>query len=129
LLKRVFAVDALSCHRCRGRREVLSLITQGSVARDNAADLEHLQDLYQIAGDISCATPVASRRIRSWSWASIRQSTTRRAIHWTCRGVSNPPGQVHLLERSGLSVTRGQLGRGPVKQRPPRSGMTARSAG
>ena len=33
LLKRVFAVDALSCHRCGGRREVLALITEGSVVR------------------------------------------------------------------------------------------------
>ena len=31
LLKRVFAVDVLSCHRCGGRREVLALITKGSV--------------------------------------------------------------------------------------------------
>lgn len=33
LLKRVFAVDVLSCHRCGGRREVLALITEGSVVR------------------------------------------------------------------------------------------------
>jgi len=33
LLKRVFAVDALSCHRCGGRREVLALITEGTVVR------------------------------------------------------------------------------------------------
>ena len=33
LLKRVFAVDALSCHRCGGRREVLALITEGRVVR------------------------------------------------------------------------------------------------
>ena len=33
LLKRVFAVDALNCDRCGGRREVLALITDGTVVR------------------------------------------------------------------------------------------------
>jgi hypothetical protein len=33
LLKRVFAVDVLSCHRCGGRREVLALITDGTAVR------------------------------------------------------------------------------------------------
>ena len=31
--KRVFAVDVLRCHSCGGRREVLALITEGSVVR------------------------------------------------------------------------------------------------
>ena len=33
LLKRVFAVDVLRCHRCGGRREVLALITSGTAVR------------------------------------------------------------------------------------------------
>lgn len=33
LLKRVFAVDVLRCHSCGGRREVLALITEGTVVR------------------------------------------------------------------------------------------------
>ena len=33
LLKRVFSVDALHCHRCGGRREVLALISEGAVVR------------------------------------------------------------------------------------------------
>jgi hypothetical protein len=33
LLKRVFAVDVLRCHRCGGRREVLAFITEGVVIR------------------------------------------------------------------------------------------------
>ena len=33
LLKRVFAVDGLRCHRCGGRREVLALITEAAVVR------------------------------------------------------------------------------------------------
>jgi hypothetical protein len=35
----VFAVDVLRCHRCGGRREVLALITEGTVVR---AILEYL---------------------------------------------------------------------------------------
>ena len=33
MLKRVFAVDALHCARCGGRREVLAMITDGAVVR------------------------------------------------------------------------------------------------
>jgi len=33
LLKRVFAVDALHCDRCGGRREVLAMVTDGAVVR------------------------------------------------------------------------------------------------
>jgi hypothetical protein len=33
LLKRMFAVDGLRCHRCHGRREVLAFLTDGAVVR------------------------------------------------------------------------------------------------
>jgi hypothetical protein len=33
LLKRVFSADVLRCHRCGGRREVLTFLTDGAVVR------------------------------------------------------------------------------------------------